>query len=142
MPLLMVVRFGILGPASIFHRGLREWVLTAASAAVVNPYYRKRFPRQDEKHLMIVEALCFAYLCMIAALVVAVDRQERGTGEQSALKELEREFSMPCFAIASIAALMSTPVTRSPPRASGTATRPVPQPSSSTVSPWYSARLW
>lgn len=71
MPLFMVIRFGILGPLSAFHRGLREWVLTAASAAVVNPYYRKRFPRQDEKHLMIVEALCFAYLCMIAALVVA-----------------------------------------------------------------------
>ena len=46
-------------------------VLTSASAAVVNPYYRKRFPRQDEQHLMTVEALCFAYLCMIAALVVA-----------------------------------------------------------------------
>lgn len=71
MPLFMVVRFGVLGPLSAFHLGLREWVLTAASAAVVNPYYRKRFPRQDEKHLMIVEALCFAYLCMIAALVVA-----------------------------------------------------------------------
>jgi len=71
MPLFMLVRFGILAPLSAFHLGLREWVLTAASAAVVNPYYRKRFPRQDERHLMIVEALCFGFLCMIAALVIA-----------------------------------------------------------------------
>ena len=71
MPLFMIVRFGILGPLSAFHIGLREWVLTAASAAVVNPYYRKRFPRQDERHLMIMEALCFGYLCIIAALVYA-----------------------------------------------------------------------
>ena len=71
MPLFMVIRFGLLGPLSAFHTGLREWVLTTASAAVVNPYYRKRFPRQDENHLMIVEALCFGYLCLIAALVTA-----------------------------------------------------------------------
>lgn len=71
LPLLMVIRFGILGPLSAFHRGLREWVLSAATAAVVNPYYRRRFPRQDERHLMIVEAFCFLYLCMIAALVYA-----------------------------------------------------------------------
>jgi fatty acid desaturase len=50
---------------------LREWVLTTASAAVSNPYYRKRFPKQDERHLVIVEACCFVYLCLIAALLVA-----------------------------------------------------------------------
>jgi orotate phosphoribosyltransferase len=38
----------------------------------------------------------------LAGLVVAVDRQERGTGEASALRELEREFGMPCFAIATL----------------------------------------
>ena len=71
LPLFMVTRFGILGPLSAFHRGLREWVLTTASAAVSNPYYRKRFPTQDERHLVIVEVCCFAYLCVIAALLVA-----------------------------------------------------------------------
>lgn len=71
LPLVMIVRFGILGPASLFSRRLREWVLTAASAAVVNPYYRKRFPPQDERHLVIMEVLCFLYLCAIAALVAA-----------------------------------------------------------------------
>jgi orotate phosphoribosyltransferase len=38
----------------------------------------------------------------LAGLVVAVDRQERGSGERSALAELEEEFGMPCFAIATI----------------------------------------
>ena len=38
----------------------------------------------------------------LAGLVVAVDRQERGTGERSALREIEHEFAMPCFAIATI----------------------------------------
>jgi orotate phosphoribosyltransferase len=44
----------------------------------------------------------------LAGLVVAVDRQERGTGEQSALRELEREFGMPCFAIATIDEIVAT----------------------------------
>jgi len=38
----------------------------------------------------------------LAGLVVAVDRQERGSAEKSALAELESEFGMPCFAIATI----------------------------------------
>jgi orotate phosphoribosyltransferase len=38
----------------------------------------------------------------LAGLVVAVDRQERGSSERSALRELEAEFGMPCFAIATI----------------------------------------
>jgi orotate phosphoribosyltransferase len=38
----------------------------------------------------------------LVGLVVAVDRQERGRSERSALRELEEEFGMPCFAIATI----------------------------------------
>lgn len=70
LPLFQIVRFGILSPLSWLHPGLREWVLTATSAAVSNPYYRKRFPKRDEKHLLIVEVLCFAWILCIAALVV------------------------------------------------------------------------
>ena len=44
----------------------------------------------------------------LAGLVVAVDRQERGTGEKSALCELEAEFGMPCFAIATIDEIVAT----------------------------------
>lgn len=68
LPLFMIVRLGILAPLSWLHPGLREWVLTRASAAVSNPYYRKRFPKRDEQHLRIVEALCFAWLAALAVL--------------------------------------------------------------------------
>lgn len=69
LPLFMAVRFGVLGPLSWLHGGLREWVLTRASAAVSNPYYSKRFPKRDEAHLKLVEALCFVYLLAIAVLL-------------------------------------------------------------------------
>ena len=69
LPVLTVLRFGVGAPLSWFHRGLREWLLTAASAGVINPYYRKRFPKSDERHLLIVEILCFAWLVLLAVLL-------------------------------------------------------------------------
>ena len=69
LPLLSLIRFGVLAPLSWCHRGLREWVLTAASAAVTNPHYRRRFPKRDERHLLIVELLCLIYIVSIVALV-------------------------------------------------------------------------
>lgn len=69
LPLFAVIRFGVLGPLSWLHRGLREWVLTGASAGVSNPYYRKRFPARDEGHLVLAETLCFAYLAAMATLL-------------------------------------------------------------------------
>lgn len=53
LPLLAAIRFGVLGPISWLHRGLREWVLTAASAGVSNPYYRKRFSQDEQAHLNV-----------------------------------------------------------------------------------------
>lgn len=70
LPLLAVIRFGLLGPLSWCHRGLREWVLTHASSGVTNPHYRRRFPDRDRRHLLIVELLCFAYLATLVALTV------------------------------------------------------------------------
>jgi fatty acid desaturase len=72
--LLQITAFalaGVLGPLSYLHRGLREWVLTRASAAVSNVYFRKRCPKHDDGHLVIVELLCFGYLCAIAVLLLA-----------------------------------------------------------------------
>ncbi|WPB58949.1 fatty acid desaturase [Xylophilus sp. GOD-11R] len=69
LPLFMMVRFGVLGPLSWFNAKLRHWVLTRASAAVSNPYYSERFPKRFDKHLKIVEALCFAFLATLAMLV-------------------------------------------------------------------------
>jgi fatty acid desaturase len=70
LPLLTALRFGVIGPVSWLHRGLREWVLTAASAGVSNPYFRKRFPKSDEWHLRIVEVLCFLWLAALVVLLV------------------------------------------------------------------------
>jgi fatty acid desaturase len=70
LPFLTILRFGVVGPVSWFHKGLREWVLTAASHGVSNPYYRKRVLAADEKHLLAVEVLCFLWLAFIAALLV------------------------------------------------------------------------
>lgn len=69
LPVLAALRFGVLGPLSWMHRRLREWTLSAASAGVSNPHYRKRFPRRDEKHLLIVESLCFGYLLTLMLLL-------------------------------------------------------------------------
>jgi len=69
LPLFTVLRFGLVGPLSYLHHGLREWVLTAASAGVSNPYYRKRFPAADEWHLRVVEVLCFLWLLALALLL-------------------------------------------------------------------------
>jgi fatty acid desaturase len=69
LPALTFLRFSIVGPVSWFIRPLREWVLTAASAGVSNPYFRKRFPKSEERHLIIVEVLCLAWLVLLAVLL-------------------------------------------------------------------------
>ena len=69
LPIMSAARFLLLTPLSWVHRGLREWVLTSATAGVSNPYYRRRFPVREEGHLKIVEALCFVYLATLAVLV-------------------------------------------------------------------------
>lgn len=69
LPLFAVVRFGILGPVSYLNPRLRNWVLCRASAAVSNPHYNKRFPARDERHLQIVEWICFAWIVCLGTLI-------------------------------------------------------------------------
>jgi fatty acid desaturase len=69
LPFFTVMRFGVVGPLSWLHRGLREWVLTAASAGVSNPYFRKRFSAAEEWHLRIMEVLCFLWLLALVVLL-------------------------------------------------------------------------
>jgi len=42
----------------------------------------------------------------MAGILIALDRQERGQGERSAVQEIEDEFSVPVISIASVADLM------------------------------------
>ncbi|PKL96477.1 MAG: fatty acid desaturase [Gammaproteobacteria bacterium HGW-Gammaproteobacteria-8] len=68
LPLLAVLRFGILGPISYLSSRWREWLLTRASAAVTNPYYRNRFPERFESELVRSEAFCMIWLLTLALL--------------------------------------------------------------------------
>jgi orotate phosphoribosyltransferase len=43
----------------------------------------------------------------LAGLVVSVDRMERGTGEQSALAEIEESFGLPAFPIVTVREIMA-----------------------------------
>ncbi|MBY6205567.1 fatty acid desaturase [Halomonas denitrificans] len=70
LPLLAVLRFGLLGPLSHASSRLREWLLLRASAAITNPYYRKRFPGRHERELVRSEWFCFAWLAGLVLLTV------------------------------------------------------------------------
>ncbi|MBL36895.1 MAG: fatty acid desaturase [Xanthomonadales bacterium] len=67
---LAVIRFGLLGPISHLSPTLREWLLTRASAAITNPYYRKRFPRHLEPELNRSEWFCFGWLGLLTGLTL------------------------------------------------------------------------
>jgi fatty acid desaturase len=71
LPILAVIRFGIVGPVSHLHPALREWVLERASAYVTNPYYRRPFPRQYRPALARVEWLCFGWVALLVGLTIA-----------------------------------------------------------------------
>jgi fatty acid desaturase len=71
LPLLAWLRFGVLAPMSWLHRGLREWVLTHASAAVINPYTGRRFPASEEQGLLRIEIPCALWAWMFVGLNVA-----------------------------------------------------------------------
>lgn len=70
LPLFMVARFGVIGPLSHFNRRFREWTLVHVTAATTNPYYARRLPARDERNLSICEWLCFAWLALLATLLV------------------------------------------------------------------------
>lgn len=70
LPPLALIRFGILGPVSRLFPRLRQWLLTNASAAVTNPYYRKRFPPRLEGELARSEWFCFAWIALLLGLTV------------------------------------------------------------------------
>ncbi|MFU8877937.1 MAG: fatty acid desaturase family protein [Wenzhouxiangellaceae bacterium] len=70
IPLLTVVRFGVIGPLSHLHPKFRGWVLARATSGVMNPFYVQRFPSRERKHLAIIEWLCFAWIMFIMAMLV------------------------------------------------------------------------
>lgn len=70
LPLLAVLRFGIAAPLSYLHRPFREWLLARGTSYGISPYYRKRLPAQLERHLSIIEWLCFSWIVFWLVLTV------------------------------------------------------------------------
>jgi fatty acid desaturase len=72
LPVLAVVRFLILAPLSVFHRGLRKWVWEQASSlAMINPHYRRPAPKGKEKLVWgLQEAGSFLFAASVVTLLV------------------------------------------------------------------------
>lgn len=71
LPLLALARFGLVGPLSWLIPPLRTWLMSNGTAYVSNPHYKKAFPERERRHLIWVEALCFAWVLGWLALTVA-----------------------------------------------------------------------
>ncbi|TWT32239.1 Fatty acid desaturase [Posidoniimonas corsicana] len=70
IPVLAVVRFGVLTPLTWFNTPLRRWVMTHASSMVIDPTYLRPYP--TAKALRLIrrqEALTFLYIVAAAVLL-------------------------------------------------------------------------
>jgi fatty acid desaturase len=71
VPLLPVIRFGILAPVSMLHPKLRKWVWSKASSlGTLNPAYRRAAPDADERRTVPwQEAGCVAVVATVVTLL-------------------------------------------------------------------------
>jgi fatty acid desaturase len=70
LPLLALFRFGVLGPLSFLHPGLRRWVVGRASSYGINPEYVLEPARQTSPRLYALrDAVCGAYVIGLVAAV-------------------------------------------------------------------------
>lgn len=71
IPLLAVLRFGVLTPLTWIHPKIRDWVHRHASSMIMDPLYIRPLPtRQTLRVIRLQEAACFAYLAGVTALLV------------------------------------------------------------------------
>lgn len=72
LPFLALLRFGVLGPLSLLHPGLRRWVLAHASSYGINPGYVLHPARQTSQRLYALRDLvCGIYVWALAAALAA-----------------------------------------------------------------------
>jgi fatty acid desaturase len=70
IPLLAVVRFGVLCPVSFLHPRLRQWTLERASSYVMNPWYRRTIPASAARRWWaLLDVLCCVRTWMIFVLI-------------------------------------------------------------------------
>lgn len=70
IPILAVIRFGILTPLTWFHGPLRNWVLRHASSMIIDPTYLRPLP--TEKTMRLVrrqEVLTFLFIVIFGTLI-------------------------------------------------------------------------
>jgi fatty acid desaturase len=69
IPILGILRFLILTPASLFHPGLRRWVLANSTSYVSNFRYRRQMPAGERHGWWVVqELICSAWLWFLVIL--------------------------------------------------------------------------
>jgi len=72
VPLLAVVRFGLLTPLTWVSRPVRDWVHRHASSMVMNPMYLRPLPTPRTLRIIrLQEFLCFLWILFIAVRMVA-----------------------------------------------------------------------
>ncbi|MGL4512151.1 MAG: fatty acid desaturase family protein [Lacipirellulaceae bacterium] len=78
IPLLAIVRFGLLTPMTWFNTPLRDWVHRHASSMVIDPTYLRPLPsRNDLRTIRLQEVLCFLF---VAGMGFGVVRSWFGQG--------------------------------------------------------------
>jgi hypothetical protein len=72
IPLLPLIRFGLLTPLSLLHPRIRKWVWEKASSlGTLNPNYRRDPPDADERRAApLQEAGCFAVVATLFTLLL------------------------------------------------------------------------
>lgn len=70
LPLLALLRFGVLVPLSFVHPRLRQLLLERASSYGINPAYRRRIPNSAPRRLWAaIDLACFAFILTMGVLV-------------------------------------------------------------------------
>lgn len=71
IPLLAIVRFGVLTPMTWFNTPLRDWVHRHASSMVIDPMYLRPLPsRKDLRSIRAQEVLCFLFILVMGFGIV------------------------------------------------------------------------
>jgi len=71
VPLLLILRWGILGPLSYAIPPLRGFVVGYLSTLVINPAYKRRLPEGRMVRRWMIEEACTALVCWTAVAAVA-----------------------------------------------------------------------
>lgn len=71
IPILAIVRFGVLTPLTWLGRPLRDWVHRHASSMIIDPRYLRPLPTEKQLRLVRLQELaCFVFLLIAGTLVV------------------------------------------------------------------------